>query len=308
MSDLFFTQLGIPEPDVNLNINKGNHGEQTGRMLIDLEKYMLDYKPDLVIVFGDTNTTLAGAVNAAKLHIPVLHIEAGLRSYNRAMPEEINRIIADHTSDYLFAPTQTAINNLQKEGLADKATLTGDIMSDSLQNIIAKAQNEDTLTNLNITKDYYLMTLHRPYNVDDPERLQMILTKLGNLSKTIVFPMHPRTKNITQTHNISIPNNIKAIKPQGYLDFINLEANCEKIITDSGGIQKEAYIQNKPCITIRPETEWTETVEDGWNVLLTPEMEGFEDIIGNFKPAKPQSDIFGKNVTQKMIQTINDII
>jgi UDP-N-acetylglucosamine 2-epimerase len=308
MSDLFFHELEIPEPNLNLNINKGNHGEQTGKMLIELEKVMLEEKPDLVIVFGDTNTTLAGALNAAKLHIPALHIEAGLRSFNRSMPEEINRVMSDHAADYLFAPTKTAMENLHNEGLENKAFLTGDIMVDSLKAILEKARKKDTLTKLKLPHSYYLMTLHRPYNVDDPVRLQLIFDKLAGLDKPVVFPAHPRTRNIIEQNNINIPKTIQLIKPQGYLDFINLQTHCEKILTDSGGIQKEAYIQKKPCLTIRPETEWTETVEDGWNLLVNPENEEFAEKIEKFHPTQEQSEIFGTNVTERMMGVISERI
>jgi len=304
MSDLFFNELEIPEPDWNLGINRGGHGEQTGRMLIELEKVMLEQKPDLVIVFGDTNTTLAGALNAAKLHIPCIHIEAGLRSFNRTMPEEINRVMADQAADLLFAPTKTAMDNLKHEGLEDKSHLTGDIMVDSLALITEKAQKRDTLERLKLDGSYHLLTLHRPYNVDDPEKLQLILNRLGELNETIVFPVHPRTRNMISNNNIQISDSIKLIKPQGYLDFITLEAHCQKIITDSGGIQKEAYIQKKPCLTIRPETEWVETVHDGWNKLLDPQQTDFVEQIKTFNPTTTQSSIFGTNVTQKMFQII----
>jgi len=304
MSDLFFNELEIPEPDWNLGINRGGHGGQTGRMLIELEKVMTEQQPDLVIVFGDTNTTLAGALNAAKLHIPCIHIEAGLRSFNRSMPEEINRVMADQAADYLCAPTQTAMDNLKKEGLEAKAHRTGDIMVDSLALITEKTQKRNTLEKLDISGGYHLLTLHRPYNVDDPAKLQLILNKLGELNETIVFPLHPRTKNMISNNDIKIPDTIRLIKPQGYLDFINLEARCQKILTDSGGIQKEAYIQKKPCLTIRPETEWVETVHDGWNQLLNPEQDHFAENIKAFNPTTPQSDIFGTNVTQKMLQII----
>ncbi len=304
MSDLFFNELEIPEPDWNLGINRGGHGGQTGRMLIELEKVMTEQQPDLVIVFGDTNTTLAGALNAAKLHIPSIHIEAGLRSFNRSMPEEINRVMADQAADYLFVPTQTAMDNLRKEALEAKAHHTGDIMVDSLELITEKAQKRNTLERLDISGDYHLLTLHRPYNVDDPEKLQLILNKLGELNKTIVFPVHPRTRNMISNKNIQIPDSIRLIKPQGYLDFINLEARCQKILTDSGGIQKEAYIQKKPCLTIRPETEWVETVHDGWNMLVDPGDENFARKISRFNPTGGQSDIFGRNVADAMLATI----
>lgn len=309
MSDTFFRELGIPEPDVNLNINRGNHGNQTGRMLIELEKYMLDIKPDLVIVFGDTNTTLSGTLAAAKLHIPVVHVESGLRSFNKLMPEEINRVLTDHAADYLFAPTKSAMNNLEKEGLNERSFYTGDVMVDVSLTILEKAKNESTIEQkLQIEAPYHLMTLHRPYNVDEPERLKLILQKISKVKQTIIFPAHPRTRQVIEKHDIHISENIQLIKPLGYLDFTKLLANAEKVITDSGGIQKEAYIHKRPCLTVRPETEWVETLEDGWNKLIQPGNEDFVDTIRNFQPTSPQSEIFGKDVAENILKVIREQI
>jgi len=309
MSDLFFRDLNIPEPDYNLGIGGYTHSLQTGKMLVEIEKVIMNLKPDLMIIFGDTNTTLAGAMVGSKLHIKTLHIEAGLRSFNRSMPEEINRIVADHTSDYLFAPTNTAMSNLAHEGLSKKSYLTGDIMVDSLLHNIKIAENKsDVMNELGlIPDDYLLLTLHRPYNVDDPEKLEIILHELSTLQTNIVFPIHPRTRKIIHKQGIKIPSNILMIDPVGYLDFIVLESHSKMIITDSGGIQKEAYILKKPCATIRPETEWIETVEDGWNILLDVDQPGFIETIKNFKPASKQDDIFGENVAEKMADIIRDI-
>jgi UDP-N-acetylglucosamine 2-epimerase len=310
MSKLFFEQLEIPAPDFNLGISGGNHGEQTGKMLLALEPVILKENPDLIIVFGDTNSTLAGSLVAAKLNLKSIHIEAGLRSFNRTMPEELNRIVSDHTSDYLFAPTQTAVKNLDIEGLADKTFLSGDIMVDSLTSNIAKAKSHSKiLDQLAIKKDdYYLLTLHRPYNVDDPENLKLIFQKLSLINNRIVFPIHPRTNQVIEKNQIRVSENILLTKPAGYLDFITLEINAKKIITDSGGIQKEAYILKKPCITIRPETEWVETVEDGWNILVQPENENFIKNIMEFNPNNKQGDVFGSNVAEKMANKIKEIL
>jgi UDP-N-acetylglucosamine 2-epimerase len=306
MSKLFFEQLEIPEPEYNLKISGGNHGEQTGKMLTGIENILLKEKPDLVIVFGDTNSTLAGSIASVKLGIKTIHIEAGLRSYNRMMPEEINRIVSDHTSDFLFAPTQTAVDNLTGEGLFTKTFLSGDIMVDSLTNNIEKAKKYSSINSeLNLeSNNYYLLTLHRPYTVDDPKNLKLILDKLARLEKQIVFPVHPRTKKIIEDNKIISPSRIKIIKPVGYLDFIILEQNAEKIITDSGGIQKEAYILKKPCITLRPETEWIETVTEAWNLLLLPADEDFCERILNFSPSGKQRDVFGSNVADRMVNKI----
>ncbi|AFN75903.1 UDP-N-acetylglucosamine 2-epimerase [Melioribacter roseus P3M-2] len=309
MSDLFFNELNIPEPNYYLGINSGNHGEQTGKMLIALESMITKELPDFIIVFGDTNTTLAGALVGSKLHIPVIHIEAGLRSFNKKMPEEINRIVADHISDYLFVPTKTALNNLKKENLSSKSYLTGDIMVDSLKMVIKKVRRLETYSKYSLTKNnYYLLTLHRPYNVDNPLNLIKILTELNKLGDKILFPVHPRTLKVIEDNSISIPPNIVLVKPVGYFDFINLLSNCKKIITDSGGVQKEAYILEKICITLRSETEWIETVESGWNLLVNPYTnEDYHEKIKKFLPPFNHPPIFGDDVTNKMVEIINNI-
>ena len=310
MSQLFFNELEINEPDYNLGISGGYHGEQTGRMIIELEKVIIQEKPDLVIVFGDTNSTLAGSLVTSKLGINSIHIEAGLRSFNRTMPEELNRIVSDHTSDYLFAPTSTAMNNLKNEGLLNKAFLSGDIMVDSLISNIDKAKRISTIINrlkINLG-EFYLLTLHRPYTVDNPQNLALILEKLSELDGEVIFPVHPRTKKVLVKNSIKVKETIRLIKPLSYLDFIVLENYAKKIITDSGGIQKEAYILKKPCITLRSETEWVETIEEGWNILVLPEDKNFIDIILSFKPNKHQRKVFGNNVVEKMIAKIKVIL
>ncbi len=311
MSEKFFEDLDIPHPDYNLNINYcGGHGEQTGKMMIELEKIIQFERPSIVIVFGDTNSTLAGSLVCAKLQIPIIHIEAGLRSFNRQMPEETNRIVSDHTSDFLFAPTKTAMKNLEREGLSEKCVLTGDIMVDSLMDNIRRADKTSNILEEKklVPQKYYLMTLHRPYNVDDPIRLDKIFSKLSELEKLIVFPVHPRTRKVIKDNQICIPENFQLCEPLGYLDFIKLESCSMKIITDSGGIQKEAYILKRPCITIRPETEWIETVEEGWNVLVNVESDDFVETIVTFSPTQKQKGFLGKNVAQKMFDKIQKIM
>ena len=310
MSDMFFEDLSIPKPDYNLNINCGTHGEQAGEMMIELEKVLKRESPSLAIVFGDTNSTLAGSLVCSKLHIPIIHIEAGLRSFNRQMPEETNRIVSDHTSDFLFAPTKTAMKNLEREGLTEKALLTGDIMVDSLMDNIERAEQISNILHIKglVGKNYYLMTLHRPYNVDDHSKLRNIFAKLSKINGQIIFPVHPRTIKVINDNQLVIPENILLSEPVGYLDFIKLESCSMKIITDSGGIQKEAYILKKPCITIRPETEWVETVEEGWNVLVDVDSDDFVNTIESFNPVKEQHDIFGTNVAQKMFDKIEEIM
>jgi UDP-GlcNAc3NAcA epimerase len=306
MSENIFRDLGIQKPDFNLGIGSGSHAEQTGKMLIELEKVFISGKPDLVIVFGDTNSTLAGALAASKLLIPVIHIEAGLRSFNRKMPEEINRIVADSVSDLLFAPTGTAMNHLKKEGLEDKSHLTGDIMVDTLNwNLPVALKKSTILHDLQLTVgEYFLLTLHRPYNVDNPAILSHIIEVLSKSGERIVFPVHPRTQKILKSLKPDL-NNIQITEPAGYLDFIALEYYSKKILTDSGGIQKEAYILKKPCITLRTETEWTETVDDGWNLLIDPSEKSFWDKIESFEPVGEPGNVFGDNVTKKMVNIIN---
>jgi len=309
MSDLFFRDLEIPEPDFNLDIHGGTHGEQTSQMLISIEKILLKEEPELVVVFGDTNSTLAGSLAAVKLGIPCVHVEAGLRSFNRTMPEEINRIVADHTGDFLFVPTETGMINLEKEGLASKSFLTGDIMVDSLLWGMEKAKKSKIIETLKLqNKDFSLLTLHRPYNVDDPEKLSAIIARLKSLKGLVVFPIHPRTKAIIEKNGIEIPANFLVIKPLGYLDFIKLQVASTRIITDSGGIQKEAYLQRKPCITLRSETEWLETVAEGWNILLDVSDPGLIEKIESFLPTHSPKQVFGSDVARKMIEIINERI
>ena len=308
MSEKIFIDLGIRKPDIHLEIGSGSHASQTGEMMVKLEAAMMEHKPDAVIVFGDTNSTLAGAVTAAKLNIPIIHIEAGLRSYNKNMPEEINRIATDHISEYLFVPTQTAASILKREGLEKNTFFTGDIMVDTMENNIKIALQKSTIiSDLKLgDSEYNLLTLHRNYNVDNTAILENLLNQLGTLDEKIIFPVHPRTKKMLGT-TYEVPENIHLTAPQGYLDFITLEHSAKRIITDSGGIQKEAYILRKPCITLRTETEWVETVEEKWNLLLNPADKAIASKISNFKIPVAQKEIFGKNVTEKMVNIINSI-
>lgn len=302
MSALFFEQLEIPEPDVNLEVGSGTHGQQTATMLIRIEEQIQRIKPDLVLSFGDTNSTLAACLTASKQKIFSLHIEAGLRSFNRSMPEEINRIVADHTSDLLFVPTEDAMNNLRQEGLLEKAILTGDIMADSVQFVQRKIDS-----NQKKNKNYILLTLHRPYNVDDGDQLQLFFHRLAQLDYEIVFPVHPRTQKIISMNSISLPENLKIVEPQGYIEFQTLLKYCTKVVTDSGGLQKEAYIAGKPCITIRPETEWVETVRAGWNKLVDIGDENLLNEIKDFFPEGERPNLYGRDVAKRMVTEINQI-
>ena len=306
MSRYFFEEMQIAKPDYNLNIGSGSHGKQTAEMLIGLEDIFLHQKPDVVITFGDTNTTLATGLAATKLNIPVAHVEAGLRSHNREMPEEINRILTDHISDYLFAPTLTAMENIKSENLYGKPFLVGDVMYDSLlyYGKIAE-QKSRILKNLKLKqKEYILLTLHRPYNVDNIQKLQNIFSALKQTKRFIILPVHPRTCKMIESTNTIIPENISIIEPLGYLDFISLQKHSEKIITDSGGIQKEAYLNGIPCITIRPETEWIETVKAGWNVLVGDKKDQLIENCLHFKPSHNRPRYFGDGDSSKKIISI----
>jgi UDP-N-acetylglucosamine 2-epimerase len=308
MSEKIFQDLGIRKPDIHLGIGSGSHAFQTAEMMKMLETAMLEKKPDLVVVFGDTNSTLAGALTAAKLKIRILHIEAGLRSFNRNMPEEINRITTDHLSEFLFAPTPISVKNLDREGLKERTSLTGDIMVDTMNhNLKIALQKSTVVSNLKLDpNNYTVLTLHRDYNVDNPVILKNLLNQLGKLGEKIIFPVHPRTMKMLNSIQ-GIPKNILLTEPLGYIDFITLEHFSTRIITDSGGIQKEAYILKKPCITLRTETEWIETVEEGWNRLVSPFDNDIALKIQTFAPPENQKPIFGIDVTDKMIQIINSI-
>ena len=306
MSKCFFDEMRIAKPDYNLNIGSGSHGKQTAEMLIGLEEIFVHQKPEIIITFGDTNTTLATALAATKLKIPVAHVEAGLRSHNRQMPEEINRILTDHISDFLFAPTSNALKNLKLENLHRQSFMTGDIMYDSLLYYRKIAEQKSTVLNdLRLKqKDYILLTLHRPYNVDNIHKLQNIFSALKQTKKFIVLPVHPRTRKMIESTNTIIPENIFIIKPLGYLDFIVLQKNSEKIITDSGGVQKEAYMNGIPCITVRPETEWVETVNAGWNVLVGDKMDQLIENCLSFNPYHNRPQYFGDGKSAKKIISI----
>ncbi|MGI6649730.1 MAG: non-hydrolyzing UDP-N-acetylglucosamine 2-epimerase [Bacillota bacterium] len=277
MSDIFFEELGIPYPDYHLGIGSTSHGAQTGRMLEEIEKVLLGEQPDRVLVYGDTNSTLAGALAAAKLHIPVAHVEAGLRSFNRQMPEEINRVLTDHIADILFAPTKAAVDNLKREGIGEeKIHLVGDVMYDAALYYGKRAQELSQILDQYQLQPgkYILTTIHRAENTDDPVRLKAIFEGLVQVAKEIpvVLPLHPRTRAALirdGLHEMAI-NSLIVIPPVGYLDMVMLEKNARLIATDSGGVQKEAYFYRVPCVTLREETEWIELVETGWNYLLEP--------------------------------------
>ena len=277
MSELFFRDLEIPVPDYNLGVGSGTHGEQSGEMLKQIERVLLKEKPDYVLVFGDTNSTLAGALAAAKLCIPVAHVEAGLRSFNRRMPEEINRVVTDHLSSLLFCPTETSVNNLAREGVTEGVYLVGDVMYDALLSNTKRAQEKSRiLEQLRLQpKSYYLATVHRAENTDDPIRLAAIVKAFEMISdiSTIVWPVHPRTRKVLQSHGWQNGRSFSMLDPVSYLDMLCLEKEARGILTDSGGVQKEAYWLQVPCITLREESEWIETLRSGWNTLAGTDPE-----------------------------------
>lgn len=274
MSDVFFTEMQIPHPDYHLGIGGKSHGAMTGQMLEKIEDVLFQAKPDVVLVYGDTNSTLAGALAAVKLHIPVAHVEAGLRSHNMQMPEEVNRVLTDQISRWLFCPTETAVKNLEQEGfLTGKQALIsniGDVMYDAVLFYKEIAEPTTAIASLlsELSSGFYIATVHRSENTDRPTRLSSIITALDTISQTtpVVLPLHPRTRELLISNNL-FPRHIRLIEPIGYFDMITLLNHCKIVLTDSGGLQKEAYFFKKPCITLRDETEWIELIDAGFNTL-----------------------------------------
>lgn len=282
MSDVFFDELNIPKPDYNLGVGGGTHGQNTGRMIEAIESVLIKEQSDWLLVYGDTDSTLAGALAAVKLNIPVIHVEAGLRSFNRSMPEEINRVLTDHISNVLFAPTEIAIKNLVAEGIkGDGVHRVGDVMYDAALYYSKIAdQSSHILNTLGLQKkSYILATIHRQENVDNRTRLSNILQAFAVSDKPVVLSLHPRTRKRIQEFSISLPVTIKLIDPVGYLDMVMLEKHAALIATDSGGVQKEAYFHRVPCITLRDETEWVELVEIGWNTLVGADMQRIQQAL-----------------------------
>jgi UDP-N-acetylglucosamine 2-epimerase (non-hydrolysing) len=311
MNKVFFEELNIPEPDYHLGVGSGTQGSQTGEMLKRTEEVLVKETPDLVLVFGDTNSTLAGALAAVKHQIKVAHVEAGLRSYDKRMPEEINRALTDHCSDLLFCPTETAVRNLEREGITNGVHLTGDVMVDALkENIKIAEKRSRILDELDLrSRGYYLATVHRAENTDDFERLKNIADAFCEI-EDLVFPCHPRTEKCLKGFGLwdELVESVKVMKPVGYLDMLMLERDAKKILTDSGGIQKEAYILKVPCITLRENTEWVETVKDGWNVLVGTNKEKIVKMGNGFEPKGEQRDVFGSGDASERITWILDEI
>lgn len=295
MSDIFFDELAIPKPDHHLGIGGGSHGAMTGRQLEAIERVLLDEKPDWVLVYGDTNSTLAGALAAVKLHIPVAHVEAGLRSFNKRMPEEINRILTDHAADCLFAPTQSAVVNLRAEGVAEnKIHQTGDVMLDASLFYRRQARKPALFDDLGVEAGaFVLATVHRAENTDDRARLEGIFKGLAASGAPVILPLHPRTKSRLSEFSITPAPNLHVVDPVGYLEMVWLEDNCRLICTDSGGVQKEAYFFDKPCLTMRDETEWVELVDQGWNHLVGTDSDRIATAISKASKPDDKSSFYG---------------
>lgn len=310
MSRIFFEEMRIPRPDENLGVGSGSHAEQTGQILIKVEQYLMQQKPDLVIVYGDTNSTMAGALAAVKLHIPVAHIEAGLRSFNKRMPEEINRIVADSVSKILFCPTQIAVQNLAREGITENVYNVGDVMFDAaLKFAHLSDKKAQILERLGVReKEYFLLTIHRAENTDEEENLRQIVSAMLRSPLPVIFPAHPRTRKYLKKYdllnNLEKSSNVFLIEPVSYLEMIFLEKMAKKILTDSGGVQKEAYFYKVPCITLRNETEWVETIEDGWNLLVGANSAKIIEAMETFAPNSEQKNHYGDGKASEKIAEI----
>lgn len=309
MSDIFFKELSIPRPDILLDINAGSHGAMTGKMLEAIEGELFKNKPDRVLVYGDTNSTLAGALAAAKIHIPIAHVEAGLRSFNMKMPEEINRTLTDRLSDVLFCPTDTAVSNLMSEGINKTSSIirTGDVMADTLTFFQNKAIPPAAIRKID---NFILCTCHRPENTDNPQRLENIVNALNTLQKQVdvVIPLHPRTKNSLKKYGLNL--NVHTLPPVGYFQMLWMLQNCKLVMTDSGGLQKEAYLMNKFCVTLRDQTEWIELVEHGVNKLSGAKTEEIVMLANSYFGtwASTLEPLYGKGDTaQKIVSNLTNI-
>jgi UDP-GlcNAc3NAcA epimerase len=313
MSQIFFDEMGLNAPGYHLGVGSGSHGAQTGRMLERIEEVLLRESPELVLVYGDTNSTLAGALAAAKLNIPVAHVEAGLRSFNPVMPEEINRVLADHLSALLLAPTETAVKNLQHEGITGGVHQVGDVMYDAALTYreLARAKSR-VLERFNlIPKNYALATVHRAENTDQPKRLRGIFDALQTLAqdRPLIVPVHPRTQKAMNTSPAFATGNLILTEPLSYLDMLLLESESCLILTDSGGVQKEAFFFRVPCVTLRDETEWKETVNSGWNAVAGTDSQRIVDAARRAKPGRDDTWPFGTgDASRKSINVIVDFL
>lgn len=319
MSQLFFDELEIPLPDYNLGIGSGSHGRQTAEMLIGLEKVIEAEKPDCVLVYGDTNSTLAAALAASKLLVPLAHVEAGLRSFNRVMPEEQNRIVTDHLSSLLFCPTPVAVENLRHENITEGVFNVGDVMCDAVLEFSRRASHKysdaslylndlfDSSKKIKVPKEFYLSTIHRAENTGDGRALKGILAALSKCPHPVVFPVHPRIASFIKEicPRGELMDNIMFVEPVGYLEMLFLTKSAKKVVTDSGGLQKESYIVGTPCVTVREQTEWIETLIDGWNVLVSPsENELYATISASFDCGKDRQNPYGSGDASKSIAKI----
>jgi len=310
MSDVFFDELSIPKPKYNLGIGGRSHAYNTGRAMEGIETVILEQRPDQILVYGDTDATLAGALAAAKLGVPIAHVEAGLRSFNRSMPEEINRVITDHLSSLLFAPSKVASDNLANEGISgDKVTIVGDVMRESVSRFVLLAKERTELLNqLNIKPNHYILaTLHRKENTDDPDRMRSVFEGLSGASLQIIMPLHPRTRSRIAEYNLQLPYNITVIDPLGYLDMLLLESEARLIATDSGGVQKEAYFLHVPCIVLREETEWVELIDLGFNRLVGADAKAIKEALNEHVFRDVGDDIYGDGsassfIVQKLLE------
>lgn len=303
MSQIFFDQLGLREPDYELSVGSGPHGAQTGEMLKSLEPIMVNERPDWVLVYGDTNSTLAGALAAAKLHIPVAHVEAGLRSFDRSMPEEINRVVADHLADMHFVPNSRAAELLAGEGIRARVEVVGDLMVDLAKKMAAMLPVRPAVLDRFglVSGEYAVATVHRASNTDDPAAFDRIVAAFRALDLPVVFPVHPRTASLAKSRGVGSGDNIVVSEPLSYADMIALQLHARSVLTDSGGMQKEAYVLAVPCVTLRGETEWTETLEDGWNVLAGNDEVQIARAAVRPKPRTRPKDHYGDGSTAARI-------
>ncbi|MEW9500800.1 non-hydrolyzing UDP-N-acetylglucosamine 2-epimerase [Jeotgalibacillus marinus] len=309
MAGVFFDELNIPKPDYDLGIGSDSHGRQTGKMLIAVEEVVEKEQPDVILVYGDTNSTLAGATVASKLHIPIVHIEAGLRSYNKKMPEEINRILTDHVSTLLFAPTDVAVSNLENEGINNGVYQVGDVMYDAVQFNMELAEQKYKLSYFGLEhKSFVLGTIHRADNTDNKDRLEAILRAFASIEEEVYLPLHPRTKSKIEQYGfepiLEQARNITVVAPISYLEMLLLEKHAKAIVTDSGGVQKEAYFAKVPCVTLRDQTEWVETIDSGWNQLVNPLKVDLGTILSNLTDGKPIEGLYGDGKSAREIVSI----
>lgn len=312
MSDVFFEQLGIPRPDFNLGVGSGTHGEQTAEMLVQLEALFTEQSPDVVLVYGDTNTTLAGGLAAAKLNIPVAHVEAGLRSFNRTMPEEVNRVVVDHLSDILLCPTRTAVANLATEGISDGVALVGDVMLDTARYFSDVPEAAAAAERFGVEPGgYYLATVHRAGNSDSATHLGAIIKAFAAADKPVVWAIHPRTAKNIDTFGLQPvldqADNITTVPPVSYVETVGLLKNAAALLTDSGGMQKEAYFFGVPCVTLREETEWTETVELGWNQLVGADTDRILAATQSLLIPESHPDVYGDGHAAEAILVALDV-